>query len=307
MIKKFFILINLLISIVFAYTVGIATGSRNGTYIKIGKDIKKVCSNLNIEVFPTGGSLENIKLLLKDPRIKFGIVQSDVMLFLKVFAPNKIKKLKLVYPLYNEEIHIVVRKDSDINSLRDLKNRRVAIGNENSGTWVTSKVIEAKTGINFDEYEESAKKGLVDLLKGKIDAVILVAGAPVKILKELPSNTPVKLLSFYDSDMDSIYISKIIPSYTYPFQENSVHTYAVKSLLVTYDYSQNSKSYKTIKQLVKCLNFNLNYLKKNGHPKWKEVTNSVKEISWFPIHPAVEEFLTEKKAIENAIKVLQNM
>ena len=44
------------------------------------------------------------------------------------------KSLRMVFPLYNEEVHLVARQGVD---LADLKDKRVAIGAPNSGTLLT--------------------------------------------------------------------------------------------------------------------------------------------------------------------------
>src|SRR5437763_14175472 len=51
---------------------------------------------------------------------------------LSLHALFRSKKIKMVFPLYNEEIHLLAKKG--INSFDDLANKRVAIGREGSGT-----------------------------------------------------------------------------------------------------------------------------------------------------------------------------
>src|SRR5438045_5883543 len=59
----------------------IVTADQRGTYFAIGQDLAKMVApeaNIDLEVMPTSGSAENIKLLRYEPGIKLAIVQADV-------------------------------------------------------------------------------------------------------------------------------------------------------------------------------------------------------------------------------------
>ena len=73
-----------------------------------------------------------------------GIVQSDVLAFVARVQSDPVlkriaKKTKMVFPLYNEEIHLLGRKE--ITDFDDLTDRRVAIGREGSGTYLTARLL----------------------------------------------------------------------------------------------------------------------------------------------------------------------
>ncbi len=72
----------------------------------------------------------------KYPNVKFAIVQSDVLQELMRIAKEGrgrkqknakrlIRNIRVLKPLFNEEIHILVRKDSNINSFSDLENKKI--------------------------------------------------------------------------------------------------------------------------------------------------------------------------------------
>src|SRR5204862_260092 len=55
-------------------------------------------------------------------------------------VPTRIaKKTTMVLPLYNEEVHILGRRG--ITDFDDLAGRRVAVGREGSGTYLTSRLL----------------------------------------------------------------------------------------------------------------------------------------------------------------------
>ena len=117
--------------------IGLVTGSKTGTYIKIGKDIAKIAGENNVDIIVkhSEGSLDNIERMLSSENAAFGIVQSDVLGYLYTAAPRIAKNLRLIYPLYNEEVHIFARKD--ITSFKELNGKRIAIGTKGSGNWLT--------------------------------------------------------------------------------------------------------------------------------------------------------------------------
>jgi TRAP transporter TAXI family solute receptor len=270
------------------FGVGFATGSKSGTYYPIAKDIIDVCG-LNMEAYETKGSLENYKRLLKDPKIKFAIMQYDVLQYFKRLKNRNVNKIKMVIPFYDEEIHIIVRKDSYFTSLQDLEDKVVAIGKRGSGTWLTSKLIQNATSIKFFEREIGTKDGLKKLMNNEIDALIIIAGVPTKLLSALPTkaNKYFKLLNVYDPILNSIYKQTNIPAYKYKWQENSINTYSIKSILATFDYKPNQPSYKRVQKLYACLKEKLPYLKQYKHPKWSEINiDSFLDVKW-PVHSAI--------------------
>src|SRR3954470_1887837 len=103
----------------------IATADAKGTYFAIGGDLARMVmpgADVDLEVMPTDGSAANIKLLRYEPGVKFAIVQADVyQAFVDRGSNNKgeasrvIKPLRVILPLYNTEIHYIVRADSEMN------------------------------------------------------------------------------------------------------------------------------------------------------------------------------------------------
>ena len=113
----------------------IVTASEKGTYFAIGADLAKLVApeaDIQLEVLPTSGSAANVKLLRYEPGVKFAIVQADVyQAFLdragggNTEAAAIIRPLRVILPLYNTEIHYIVRADSEMNYLHDIKNAKI--------------------------------------------------------------------------------------------------------------------------------------------------------------------------------------
>ncbi|WP_321918124.1 TAXI family TRAP transporter solute-binding subunit, partial [Paraburkholderia sp. J11-2] len=97
----------------------IVTGPERGTYIQIGQDLSKWVAppaGIDLEVIPSKGSAENVQRMRFEPGVKLALVQSDVYQAYVDMANSGneeagtlIRPLRLIMPLYDEEIYFVVR------------------------------------------------------------------------------------------------------------------------------------------------------------------------------------------------------
>jgi TRAP-type uncharacterized transport system, periplasmic component len=96
---------------------GIITGGEKGTYYQFGLDLQKLMrlSEITLNVYNSKGSIENVFAVYQRPGIQLGIVQSDVLAFISRLQTDQnlikiAKKTRMVFPLYNEEIHVLGRR-----------------------------------------------------------------------------------------------------------------------------------------------------------------------------------------------------
>ena len=100
-----------------ADSIGMVTGSTTGTYFQFGQDIAKVTqtSGLEILVKEAEGSIDNIRRLVSRENAALSSVQSDVLGFLSRSEDPQVRRiserLRLVFPFYNEEVHLLARKE----------------------------------------------------------------------------------------------------------------------------------------------------------------------------------------------------
>lgn len=279
----------------------IVTASKTGTYIQIGNDIAKYIADpagINLEVLESKGSAENVQRMRFEPGVKLALVQSDVyQAFLdeakagNADAGNIIRPLRLIMPLYDEEIYFVARADSPMNSIQDIKNKRISVGPLGSGTALTSRTIY---NLMFEEQIPAAnieylsnEDALVKLTVDKtIDVAIIVAGQPAKLFADMKpeARNYIKILKLDDAAPETArakktYFPAVIRTTSYPsWLTADIPTLTVKAYLVTYDYNLQS----TVGNLVRfadslCKNFD--QLQANGHPKWKQVKLELPPLS----------------------------
>ena len=129
----------------------IVTASERGTYIQIGKNLAQFIAplaDIELEALPSAGSAENVKRLRYEPGVKLALVQSDVyQAFLDLAASGNaeardmIRPLRVIMPLYNEEIYFLVREDSPMNYVHEIRNAKINAGELGSGTALTTTTL----------------------------------------------------------------------------------------------------------------------------------------------------------------------
>jgi uncharacterized protein len=276
--------IVLAMSLSAAPQMGIVTGNVTGTYIKIGEDIKKIAepSHISLQVFESAGSIQNVFDVRRKRGVQLGIVQSDVLDYIRdISDDNELKtiaaKLAAVYPLYKEEVHVL--GDLSLKTLQDLHGKRVAIGPQRSGTYLTAKTIFFQTGVTpSKEVFLGGKEALDALRKGEIDAMFYVAGAPATLFSEsTTADDKFQLIGVDDKALDS-YLTAVIPAGTYKWQESDVKTVAVKAVLITFSYA--GEQCQNVAKVAKIIHENKAWLDANGHPKWREVNLDERLPKW---------------------------
>jgi len=259
-----------------ANELGIITGGERGTYYQFGLNLQRLGKQTGVDltVSTSKGSIENVFAVYQKPNTQLGIVQSDVLAFVARVQSDPVlkriaKKTKMVFPLYNEEIHLLGRKG--ITDFDDLTDRRVAIGREGSGTYLTSRLLFKVSDVVPKEMVLiDTDEALTELKAGRIDAMFYVAGYPVKLLSEgVTEADGLALIPITNKSITEFYTRAEIPAGTYPWQPQVLSTVAVKAVMISFDFRR--KDCDIIGQFAQSISTNLPWLVKNGHPKWKSV------------------------------------
>ena len=291
----------------------IVTASTRGTYIQIGRDIASFVApqaDIDLDVLPSAGSAENVKRLRYEPGVKFAIVQSDVyQAFLdqaavgNVEASKIIQPLRVVMPLYNEEIYFIVRADSELHYVNEIKDARINAGELGSGTALTTATLYR---LMFNEPIPDSKASfftnedaLVKLITDKtLDVVAVIAGQPAKLLVDMKPEARqlIRLLKFDPNQAGSkaalrTYFPATVRASSYPnLLTEDLPGLAVKAYLVTYDYNlKGTKDY--LARFARSLCQNFPVLQEKGHPKWREVEMALPDLGrgWFYYPPTAKE------------------
>jgi TRAP transporter TAXI family solute receptor len=259
-----------------AEDMGIITGSDKGTYYQFGLDLQKLTkpAGVNLTVHTSKGSIENVYAVYQRPGVQMGIVQSDVLAFVARVQSDPVlsriaKKTRMVFPLYNEEVHLLGRHG--IRDFDDLTGKRVAIGRDGSGTYLTARLLfKLSEVVPAEMVPIDTTEALNELKAGRIDAMFFVAGYPVKLLKEdVSEKDGLELIPIANKSITEFYPRAEIPAGVYDWQRTPVNTVAVKAVLVSFDFRRRDCD--NVGRFAQTVSRQMTWLHQNGHPKWKAV------------------------------------
>lgn len=253
------------------------------------------------------GSVDNVNAIMSGLR-NSGFAQSDVAYWAftgtgTMEGQPPAEDLRTIAALFDEHIHLVALKDSGINSVADLKGKRVSLDEPGSGTYVDALLILEANGVSVDDITPEALKGNAAseaLRNGKIDAFFVVAGYPTGSLVELASAVDMALVPI-DGDGAKALTEKYgffsqsdIPADTYPGVAG-VSTVAVGAQWFT----SAKESEELIYNITKALwNEESRILLDVGHAKGKTITPDTALAGvGVPLHPGAERFYKEVKLI----------
>lgn len=163
----------------------IAAGGKDGAYYKFAQLYAKLLAaeGITLEVLPTHGSVENLKLLQdEDSDVSVAFMQTGII------DPNQADSLQALGSLYREPLWIFYRGAKTVDRLTQLKGWKVAIGAEGSGTRGIASQLLSANGIGEDTaefLEIGGTDAAAALESGDIDAAFFVAGMDAAYIQRL--------------------------------------------------------------------------------------------------------------------------
>lgn len=288
----------------------IGTGSVTGVYYPTGGAICKLVNkdrkehNIRCSVESTGGSIYNVNTI-RAGELDFGIVQSDWQYHgyngtSKFAEQGPYKNLRAVFSLHTEPFNIIARTDAGIESVADLKGKRVNIGNPGSGDRATMGVVmEAMGWTNADFKLASELKGSERsqaLCDNKIDAFVYVVGHPNGSIKEATTSCDAKLIPATGAKIDAIvsnnpyYAYSSVPAGMYRGTDKDVNSFGVAATMVTTTNVSDDVAYNVAKSVFE--NFDTF---KRLHPAFANLKKEdmVKAGLSIPLHPGAQKYYKE--------------
>lgn len=286
----------------------LATGGTAGTYYPFGGAMAQIfnkTANVNVTAQATGASIENLRLVNKKDA-ELAMVQSDMMDYAfngKEAFKEKLTDIRGIAILYPEIIQVVVRSDSNINTIADLKGKKVGVGAPGSGTEANFRQLLDAYGMDnksispqFLSFSESA-----DQFKDKhIDAFIVTAGIPNSAIMDIAAQHSIRIINIPDDALAKLtqkypFLAPVtIPPNTYKGQAEAVKTVAVMATLIVNSQVKEDVVYNITKSLFE----NQADLGK-AHAKGKELKleTATKGMS-IPLHPGAAKYFKEKGIVK---------
>ncbi|PTX64561.1 hypothetical protein C8P63_10254 [Melghirimyces profundicolus] len=284
----------------------LGTGSTGGTYYPLGGAManqwNKDVDGVKVTPQATGASVENMALIGKgdlDLGMAVNMTADDAYNGKADFKGQAVKNFGAVGVIYPEVIQIVVPKDSDIQSIKDLKGKRVAVGPQGSASVNTTRDILKAHGLSFDDikpFYDAFGDAATKLKDGQLDASFGILGLPASSIEEITASEEVRLLGVDDGALKKMqaerpfYQPLNIPGGTYKGQDEDVQTVTLKAVL----YASNDLGEDLVYQLTKVM-----YQKRDtiaqAHETGKQIDpEKALEGVTTPIHPGAKKYFEEK-------------
>jgi TRAP transporter TAXI family solute receptor len=288
-----------------AGAVGVITGMEGGTYARTGADLTTL-DDETLRVLPTlgKGSLQNLSDILFLRGIDVGFVQADALAYAKQhnMFPGLVQNILYIAKLYDEEIHVLARKD--ITGLDSLNGQRVNVDVAGSGSAMTAEIVlnalDIKPAIEHDKQVNALQK----LKNGEIAAIIHVGGAPIPLLADVSADSGLHFLPVpLTQALAQTYLPDKLAHDAYPTivpADVPVSTIAVGDVLAAFAWPSGTERYNNVKHFVEIFFGKFEQLQRPPrHPKWREVNLTAEVPGWTRLQVA-QDWLTRQTSARTA-------
>ena len=293
----------------YAQNISIATGGTGGVYYPMGGAMASILSKsipgLQATAEVTGGSVDNLKLIASGkPYIGFTMTDAsqDAFTGVEKFKKNK-EPLKTLMILYPNRMHVVTVEGTGVNTMKDLKGKRVSTGSPGSATEVMAFRLLEAAGLDKDKDIKRERLGAAESVNaikdGKIDVFFWVGGLPTAAVTDL-ANTPgtklklidhAELVDVMNSKYGKLYLSDTISKSVYRGMSADNKQATVMNILVCHENLDEKTAYNIVKTVFEhkadlvaahkeAENLNLSDQKQNATP--------------IPFHPGALRYFKEK-------------
>ncbi len=285
----------------------ISTGGTGGVYYPLGGGMASILTkfvpNWAVTAEVTGASVDNMKLInVGKTDVGFSMVDTAWEAYVGI---DKFKDVKVpartLMVLYPNRTQVVTVEGAGINTMQDLKGKRISVGSPGSGTEILAlRLLEAYGLTNDVKRERLSVAESVNAIKDrKIDAFFWSGGLPTAAITDLAATpgTKIKFLDHADATealnkkFGPLYVRDQIPAKTYPGQDKAAQILSVWNILAVNEKMPESTAYTIVKTLFEH--------KPDLVATHKEAENIMLENqnaahSPLPFHPGAIRYFTEK-------------
>ena len=292
-----------------AQNLSIATGGTSGVYYPMGGGLaaalSKYVPGMQATAEVTGGSVDNLKLVGSGkPYVGFAMTDAalDAYRGEDKFKSGKIA-LRTLAVLYPNRMHVVSIEGRGVNTMADLKGKRVSTGAPGSATEVMAfRVIEA-AGLDKDKDMKRERLSVAESVNamkdGKIDAFFWVGGLPTAGVTDL-ANTPgtkIKMIDHADAvasmnkKYGNLYIEDVIPKSMYRGMDTDNKQATVMNILVAHESMDDKTAYNIVKTIFEKREDLIAVHKEAENFK---LENQKTKATPIPFHPGALKYFAEK-------------
>jgi len=235
------------------YNLTLGTASESGVFYPVGKGISQMVNKRNLDyglkfiTYSTSGSRYNLQAI-RNGELDFAISRFDLAYDAYRGVGNFDKQepfteLRYIATLYSMPIGVIVHKKSPIQELKDLKGKRVNIGNPGSGKRSVANMIFKSMNWKNSDFERVtglATREMGDVFCNRgIDAIIELLGIPAsfydKITQECQGRfipIPSKIVLSIQRENPFVDFADI-PGGLYPNNLQNITTFQIGAVLLT--------------------------------------------------------------------------
>ncbi|WP_209125834.1 TAXI family TRAP transporter solute-binding subunit [Alkalihalobacillus sp. BA299] len=287
----------------------IGTAGTGGAYYPIGISIAKIAEDqlgASATAQVTGGALENIGLV-QNAEVDIAVTQSPMAVAgLNGTEPYKQQNdniATLFNGLSKGIFQLVVMESSGINSVADLKGKKVVLGPSGGGAINVITDILSVYDLGVDDLDPTYvayNEGITMLSDNNVDAVIVQSAAPAPAIKELEaSKNEFKLISIEPDKLEVLlekysYLDQIELSQDMYATKNATNTvYLTNMMIVRKDLDEEF-----VYNLTKSIFENIQQVQAS-HPAAKELSLELQaKKAPIPLHPGAKRYFEEQGVIE---------
>lgn len=287
----------------------VATGGTGGTYYPLGGALSNILNNAGVNYTATaqatGASVENVELVTRGDA-EIGFIQNDVAYYAAngtdTFEGNQKPSLRGLCCLYPEVVQIAASDESGIETIDDLKGKKVAVGAPGSGVEVNVKQILEVHGITYDDLGKvdylSFAEAADQIKSGQIDAAFITAAIPSSAFTELATTHDIHLVPIAEDKAAELiekypfYVNLHITPKEYKGQDKELSLVAVQSMLVVDEKMADEDAYNTVKLLFE----NLDTMKES-HARGGDIAlEKALDGMSITVHPGAQKYFDEAQA-----------
>ena len=283
----------------------IATGGTGGAYFPIGGGLAELISQkldgYGAVAEVTGASVENMALIHSegaDFAIALGDTVHQAYTGTGDFEGRQVNTLALA-AVYPNAVQMVVPAESDIQSLEDLRGRRVSVGAPGSGTEINARAILESNGIEYSDLGAVQRLNFnetADALRdGDIEAGIWSVGPPTGSIISLAASRAIRLIPLTEEEIaNAREVEPIFAPYTladgiYDGVEGETASVGIPNALVVHGEMEDDLAYEVTKLIFE----EIDYLR-SIHPATNDTTVEFSLTSSpIPLHPGAIRYYEE--------------
>jgi len=291
-----------------AVRLSIVTGGTGGVYFPLGGGLAQLLSKnipgVQATAEVTSASVDNMRLIgAKRADIAFTLADTayDAFKGEAAFRGNPVP-IRTLTPIYNNFNHLVALDGSGINTVADVRGKRVSVGSPGSGTEVTALRILEAAGINPDRDIRKERLGVAEsadaLMDRKIDAFFWSGGLPTAAVLFLATTPGVKIklvpmdsvIPNLQKQYGSLYFRSVILKEFYPGAAANAPTVGVANLIVVHRDFSTDLAY----QITRLIYERRGELALSHKEAANITTTGVAGRSPLPFHPGAVKYFKER-------------